>query len=885
MKKFLFLLATSLVSLSLRADLPDIKLQTLLSGVQKFTQDVYDKLQKVAPSQQYTVGTCINFINNFSDENAIEDFMGCLKAGIPSDAFDPRDSKKETMLHALARYRGHGEISFLQEALRSNNANLDVQNSDGDTPLHIVLKNANGNDRRYEDLLSATNINIKNKAGQTPLYLALKGEEYAAAEFLINNGADITISDNTGMTPLQLAQSLSNSDNKKKIIATLEEKLNEKSSHLKKEIPTQQISSLLLSLINLVANTEYSSQLAVQIKGYIDANVRPDKLVPTGATHEISKNVNGAPVKETVDGQESALHWIALNKSAPENIAGVMDVVLQAPNININVQNSYGQTPLYLAAQNTNNAALDKLLAAKADPNIESISGTTPLHIAAEKGNIEGVKKLLGKGAKTDIKNIYGSNAIGSAQRSQGDKGTREEIIKLLQQAAQPSQQTQAASQATAAPDKQALDVLNTLVQKSDSFNNSVGRFPTTSNRIKNICGNDLVKKETVAKQAQNAYPLMHNKVTSLMNDFLTYKKLYGSDIEKALYATMNINDFINRLLTQRPLTFYLSSDNYLLKGGGSGIGGFEAIGTESEKSPLLLENYLSYDEMQISALLGVSTPTYFINNGNRYNAAIPGAAGSYQETGIYMGLVGARLEKENVMEWQHVVITPEQNTLEKGYGLTSSKPVSHLTVWEKLYGVQFPTYQEAEQDKSGEYVRVNGFSGLINKDVYKKRIRLTIAPFLFDAQKRGEEVNKQVYLRPVALGLGNWTPRELQKPLTFLMLEVYRELINELALTKITDIEFLWFDAQMNLSKNGLTVKYTQGNPADKLQGEDSKKLLVSCFAWDGNSYPGNEYWLGIGSLGASGDPAAICCSTVAELQNPLINEHVSAKNLKSYG
>ena len=47
--------------------------------------------------------------------------------------------------------------------------------------------------------------------------------------------------------------------------------------------------------------------------------------------------------------------------------------------------------------------------------------------------------------------------------------------------------------------------------------------------------------------------------------------------------------------------------------------------------------------------------------------------------------------------------------------------------------------------------------------------------------------------------------------------------------------------------------------------------ELVVAMFAWDGNSYVGNEYWQGL--LSASGDPAAASCSTIPELLNPDIN------------
>lgn len=50
---------------------------------------------------------------------------------------------------------------------------------------------------------------------------------------------------------------------------------------------------------------------------------------------------------------------------------------------------------------------------------------------------------------------------------------------------------------------------------------------------------------------------------------------------------------------------------------------GWEAVGTVNQRSPLLLENCLSYDEMKLSALVYVSGHTECINDGERKNSGV----------------------------------------------------------------------------------------------------------------------------------------------------------------------------------------------------------------------------------------------------------------------
>ncbi len=419
-----------------------------------------------------------------------------------------------------------------------------------------------------------------------------------------------------------------------------------------------------------------------------------------------------------------------------------------------------------------------------------------------------------------------------------------------------------------------AQETFESIHEKTKQFNDQICKFPTKNNLPEAIAGGSLGKQKTIAIQANTTRPIIHRETLTLMQGYLERKRTIGNDREKTFYAQMTVYQFIDRLLTKRPIVFMGANDYFLLKKEHRSKSidkdevikehdNFEAIGTKKELDPITLENYLSYDEMQISALIGVSVPTYFINNGSRTNNATPGKLDTYQQEGVYIGLVGARFEKPGLMEDAHIIRHKD-----------TQRNKIHATEWQKFYENKGPEICIPIHDKL-----------VFDCNVYKKRMRAVIEPYLLEANLRGIEAKKQVYCHVVGLGLGVWQKRPEQGRM---MLEVYKELLEWHKLDHISDINFSWFpdnaqsitiDAPFN---HRIKTHFSKRAPADKLVGDDENKLLVAMYAWDGNSYPGNEYW--IEALSASGDPAAACCSTIAWMQNPDINSNVCGTNVKSY-
>jgi len=445
-------------------------------------------------------------------------------------------------------------------------------------------------------------------------------------------------------------------------------------------------------------------------------------------------------------------------------------------------------------------------------------------------------------------------------------------------------------------------------------------RFPPGTERVQLEAHSD----PAVAELAAGVTPLCDGDVEVLLADFLSVKQEHGTGPEKELYAKMTVAELFTRLLLRRPLGFWGGSDRHVLatthdeKGKllSNQRGGFESIGTEEETAPLTIRNYLSYDEMALAAVLSVAVPTRFISTGDRNllraaeteeGACAVGEAGSFVREGIIVGCVGARLVKSGRMEAAHVLVGPDR----------TAENVKCLGHWARFYGEEsFPLLDEVEKEQppnprfhalqvrcahkacesqapatwsvdgqkwceacmSWFYGGDAGFYACgekawpaerlrktyLDTKLYKVRIRRSVAPFLAFASKHGA-ASGGAHVRVKGLGLGVWQVDPVQE---YLMKKVYQELLDTEAYPGISVLEFAWFASEGLPQHESIKIFASKAAFADPVQAGCA---LVTMYCWDGNAYPGNEWWGGNKAM--TDDSAAASCSLIASLQHPEIN------------
>lgn len=320
-------------------------------------------------------------------------------------------------------------------------------------------------------------------------------------------------------------------------------------------------------------------------------------------------------------------------------------------------------------------------------------------------------------------------------------------------------------------------------------------------------------------------------------------------------------------------------------------------IGTEAETPPLVLKNVLSYDEIKLSALLSVSSHSEFINDGNRNNIGrIENDKSKIERCGVVIGLIGARLSRRDVMEFQDIVISKTQNTVENGYGQKTlnndTRQMSYRQVWKDFYNEEDFLFDKVVKDGK-RFANSKNMNDIFDNLIMKKRYAISFDTLLLESEARAAATEQLAYIHVVGIGLGVWKTAPQQEEI-FLLTFTERIKVLLPKLKHIGFVHFSWFSVtecgdlkdggifKCNTHpEGGIKTFLSKRNPADKLnRPEHENVLLIVSYAWDGNALPGNEFWMKM--LKSTGDSSTACSTLITEIHNPHINsEMVCGENL----
>lgn len=372
-------------------------------------------------------------------KNADIDFIDFLiEKGADVNA---KNRQGETPIHlATISTREEADSYKIIQLLVDNDAGMLESNKNGDTPLHYAAMSGSAKIMCYF-LLKRCNKDIENSDGFTPLHLAAIYDKPAMAEFLLINGAKMSLS-KAGTTPLYHAFK---ADSGGVIYFILNRKPN-LNQELKVAIRKgdEEFAKMLFSkcvveldesdeelfdllymafkagnenIIDLLTEKKLDFSLGLKIaslkndKEFAEILINKGKIGPEGLNKDSNLPLHFASIYSNTEMVEflieknanilaqdkmekTALHWAAAMQTDINIIKALVD-----NKSDVNAQDKKGNTPLHLAVTNICGKNISKdlvefLIQHEACVDIKNIQEKTALDLANDFENIEVVRFL-----------------------------------------------------------------------------------------------------------------------------------------------------------------------------------------------------------------------------------------------------------------------------------------------------------------------------------------------------------------------------------------------------------------------------------------------------------------------------------------------------------
>ncbi|XP_037322679.1 receptor-interacting serine/threonine-protein kinase 4 [Pungitius pungitius] len=285
-----------------------------------------------------------------------------------------------SLLHHAIALANEEAVKFLL----LNNANPNLANGRGSTPLHLATEM---HLKSLAELLlgrRCTNVNAKDEDQYTALHWAAQNGDEAITRLLLDRGAAINETDGQGRTPAHVACQ----HGQENVIRVLLSRGVDVHIKGKDDWTALHLASWQghLGIVKLLVK-----QAGADVDGQTTEGRTPLHLASQRGQYRVARILIelGADVHMTSAGLNAPLHVAA------ETGHTSTSRLLIKHQADIHGQNAHGLTPLHLASQRGHLATVKMLIEEGADPYRCDQALRRPCHLAAENGHCEVLRELL----------------------------------------------------------------------------------------------------------------------------------------------------------------------------------------------------------------------------------------------------------------------------------------------------------------------------------------------------------------------------------------------------------------------------------------------------------------------------------------------------------
>ncbi|KAF2903218.1 hypothetical protein ILUMI_02975, partial [Ignelater luminosus] len=322
------------------------------------------------------------------------------------------NAKGRTPLYYGVKY---GDCRVIEKLLLRD-ADVNAQNETRNTLLHYAISKRRKFDITNLLLSNGANVNIKNIEGKTSLHYGVTYDDCKVVEGLMLAGADANVQDNKGNTPLHEAlyiekQTSSDVDvisNDSEMIrdhTTFPTRPRKKNLGIAKHQDLDTIQSILSQGVNVNRKDLVKSVLA----GEIYTEIKP--LSSFSIINDDSQMIQDRAVFPTSIKEE----WNHVSSQYGIGKRQNLDTIklLLSQGANANIKNLVGKTPVHYSIMYGDFALIEELMLYEVDVNVQDEAGNTPLHVTVFKRNdLDITRLLLSSGADVNIKNAEGATSL-----------------------------------------------------------------------------------------------------------------------------------------------------------------------------------------------------------------------------------------------------------------------------------------------------------------------------------------------------------------------------------------------------------------------------------------------------------------------------------------